>query len=569
MGKCRRRYGRSVFFAFLRAGALAVLCAGCGGAGGGRTVPQTDDAVASRSIAVEAAAAVATASLNAWPMYGYDVAHDGYNPNTKMFMDASISNLHLAWQFSLGETGTQTQPILATAVGTHKGVLFVGGRNGVSFGVDATTGKSVWSRSFGTEQMQCVDGGPLLTLGTQATSAYDPVAKVVYSVANTNASPNAPQTITVYKLDPATGDTLASVNITPTNLPGEIDFAHTGLTLANGMLYVGTGSTCDLSSWRGALYAVNVSTMTLTNTFYTVYGRGGPYSGGGIWGWGGAAVGGSGNVFVGVGNADINTGKIGPQPPFKATTDEQVGYGEHLVRLSSDLSTVLGSHAVHYDFNKSVTNLDLSGTPVLFSPVGCSSVTAIQGKAGLLNFYESQNIGAGPVGSFQFSVEGDTVAYIGNGTYSPLTGLYYANVPTATGGSIRPPGMVAVGMTGCKTPSIVWSSQFGADSYSIGSHDGQPRSAPTVTAGNVVFVSSPTIDGKSQLWALDATTGTVLNNGMPVLTTAALMRMPPVVDGEWLYVLDQGGDLYGLTLKADVPPIQPSLTGRQDPLSRW
>jgi outer membrane protein assembly factor BamB len=569
MGKYRRRYRGPGFFAFVRAGALAVLCAGCGGAGGGRTVPQTLDAASSRSIDGEAAPAVATASLNAWPMYGYDTAHDGYNPNTKMFTDASISKLHLAWQFSLGETGTQTQPILATAIGTHKGVLFVGGRNGVSFGVDATTGKSVWSRSFGTEQMQCVNGGPLLTLGAQATSAYDPVGKVVYSVANTNPAPNAPQTITIYKLDPATGDTLASVNITPMDLPGEIDFAHTGLTLANGMLYVGTGSTCDLSSWRGALYAVNVSTMTLANTFYTVFGRGGPYSGGGIWGWGGAAVGGSGNVFIGVGNADINTGKIGPQPPFKTTTNEQVGYGEHLVRLSSDLTTVLGSHAVHYDFSKSVANLDLSGTPVLFSPVGCPSVTAIQGKAGLLNFYESQNVGAGPVGSFQFSVGGDTVAYIGNGAYSPLTGLYYANVPTATGGSIRPPGMVAVGMTGCKTPSIIWSSQFGADSYSIGPHNGQPRSAPTVTAGNVVFVSSPTVDGKSQLWALDATTGTVLNNGNPVLTTAALMRMPPVIDGEWLYVLDQGGDLYALTLKADVPSIKATLTGRQDPISRW
>ncbi len=150
-----------------------------------------------------------------------------------------------------------------------------------------------------------------------------------------------------------------------------------------------------------------------------------------------------------------------------------------------------------------------------------------------------------------------------------MTGLYYANVPTATGGSIRPPGMVAVGMTGCKTPSIIWSSQFGADSYSIGPHNGQPRSAPTVTAGNVVFVSSPTVDGKSQLWALDATTGTVLNNGNPVLTTAALMRMPPVIDGEWLYVLDQGGDLYALTLKADVPSIKATLTGRQDPISRW
>ena len=101
-------------------------------------------------------------------MYGYDMAHDGYNPNTKMFTDASIAKLHLAWQFGLGETGSQTQPILATGIGTHKGILFVGGRGGLAFGVDATTGKNVWKRSFGTMQMQCVYGGPLLKLGVQA-----------------------------------------------------------------------------------------------------------------------------------------------------------------------------------------------------------------------------------------------------------------------------------------------------------------------------------------------------------------------------------------------------------------
>ena len=69
-------------------------------------------------------------------------------------------------------------------------------------------------------------------------------------------------------------------------------------------MYVGSGSTCDLSSWRGAVYAVNVASMTLENTFYTVYGQGGAYSGGGVWGWGGAAVDAAGNVYIGVGNAD-------------------------------------------------------------------------------------------------------------------------------------------------------------------------------------------------------------------------------------------------------------------------
>jgi len=555
------RLPRPDFSAFPAVVLFALLMAACSG-GGGRSVPATDTTAgssSSRAALSVVPAATASPAFNTWPTYGYDNAHDGYNPNTALFTSAGVATLHLGWQLKLGETGTQTQPILATGVGSLKGVLFVSGRKGIAYGINAVTGKSLWSRSFGTEQMKCVGVPTPETLGMQSTAVYDPVAKVVYEVASTNAAPNAPAAITIYKLNPATGATLGSVNVTPSNLPGEIDFAHTALTLAGGTLYVGTGSTCDLSSWRGAVYAVNAGSMTLENTFYTVYGQGGAYSGGGVWGWGGAAVDAAGNVYVGVGNADYNTGKNGPQPPFVTTANEEAGYGDHLVSLSSNLSTVLASYGVAYAFSKTERNLDLSGTPVLFTPAGCPTMVAIQGKAGLLNFYTAGNIGAGPVGSFTFSVAEDDISYIGNGAYSPVTGLYYANVPTSSGGSIRPPGMVGFGMSGCSTPSIVWSSQFGADSYQIGAHDGQPRSAPTVTAGNVVFVASPTTAGKSQLWALDATTGTVLNGGAPVFTTASLLRMPPVIDGKWMYLLDQGGDLYGLSLDVSVPAVAATL----------
>ncbi len=141
--------------------------------------------------------------------------------------------------------------------------------------------------------------------------------------------------------------------------------------------------------------------MTLVNTFFPVYNQGGAYCGGGVWGWGGAAVDASGNVYIGVGNAGFNTGSIAPQSPFQKTTNPQTGYGEHLVQLSGDLSTVLASHAVAYIFP--ARNLDLSGTPVLMTPVGCPSLVAIQGKAGLLNFYRADGTGrfdgtAGPRG---------------------------------------------------------------------------------------------------------------------------------------------------------------------------
>ncbi len=85
----------------------------------------------------------------------------------------------------------------------------------------------------------------------------------------------------------------------------------------------------------------------------------------------------------------------------------------------------------------------------------------------------------------------------------------------------------------------------------------------------MVFVASPTAVGTSQLWAVDARTGAVLNGGAPILTTSNLMRMPPVIDGKWMYVLDQGGNLYGLTLDPTVARIQPWFAQSREPPVKW
>jgi hypothetical protein len=300
MVKLGRLFRRSPFRSFLLGLVLAASCAGCGGGGGGggSALPATVTA-ASRTVSAAAVkhATVRTTAFNNWPTYAYDNSHDGYNPNSTLFTDASIAKLHLGWDFALGEAGAQTQPILATNIGTHQGVLYVGGRKGIEYAIDALTGAPVWSKSFGTMQMKCVGAnGQLLTLGIQGTSVYQETKNALFVVDSVNSAPNGPQTITLYKLDPLTGATLGSVNVTPTNLPGEVDFAHTGLTLASGTLYLGTGSTCDISSWRGRLAAVDVGSMTLADTFFPVYNQGGAYSGGGVWGWGGAAVDKSANV---------------------------------------------------------------------------------------------------------------------------------------------------------------------------------------------------------------------------------------------------------------------------------
>jgi hypothetical protein len=128
--------------------------------------------------------------------------------------------------------------------------------------------------------------------------------------------------------------------------------------------------------------------------------------------------------------------------------------------------------------------------------------------------------------------------------------------------------MVALQFSGCAS-SILWHSQFGPDSISYESIGSRPRSAPTVTAGGVVFMGTPctpngtggcgaptAVKPGGALWALDASTGTVLGGGNPLLTTFDHIRMAPSADGLWVWVLDNSGNLFGLTIDPAVPAIQ-------------
>jgi hypothetical protein len=342
-------------------------------------------------------------------------------------------------------------------------------------------------------------------------------------------------------------------------------------------LYLGTSSNCEQASWRGRVVSVNPSTMAVQNTFFTTYSFG-SYGGGGVWAWGGVSADGAGNVYLGSGNAETpDTISSGTEAaPFVSTTDEQAGYAEHLVKISSDLSTVEDSNYPGFNFKVGNSDLDYTGTPVLFQPSGCDLMSATQGKGGTLVINDTTNLST-PV-SYTLSMPNGIADYIGNPGYSPDTGLLYAAVASSQGGSLEPPGMVALQFSGCNS-SILWHTAFGPDSFSYESIGAVPRSAPTVTAGGVVFMGTPCTPSGSgcgapgalsgAVWALDASTGAVLNGGNPVLFTPDHIRMAPTADGLWLWVYDNSGNLYGLTVDSSVPTIQKRTGQRDVPRARF
>jgi hypothetical protein len=501
--------------------------------------------------------------FNDYTTFGYDNQRDVFNPNSTSLTPATLSTLHLAWQANISDFNTQTQPILATEVPGHAGVLFVGGGSGAVYGYDALTGAHMWTQSLGQMTYTCAGppAGPVF-FGVGGSAAYDPASKSLYIAGSSNSSQNGYSKDTLWQLDAATGAKLGSVDFEPPQIPGvtsELNFTHTAVALSNGVAYVGTGSTCDVSAWRGAVVAINVPAMAVASRFYTIWdpqntrGQGAqPWSGGGVWGWGGVSLDPGGNVFTGVGNTDQGFSNGTLQPPYVAPSHEYDGFAETLLQLSGGLSYMTSNHPIPVNtYSNTVNDLDVQGTPLVVTPngAGCSTMLALQGKSGELNLYNENSLGSGPVQQYQLATTDGDDAYLGSPAYSPATGLIYASVATSASPTMLPSGLAAIN-PGCGSPSFAWHTAFGVDSNS----QATPRSVPAVSAGGVVLAGSLGAGGGGDLWALDASTGALLS-GTPILHTSSTLRLPATIDGKWVFVLDNDGDLYGLTTDPSVKAI--------------
>lgn len=448
-------------------------------------------------------APAATAAAVDWTSFGYDLQRTGYNPLEKTIGSGSFGTMHPT-SMGLPNVGyyMQGEPVLAAGVnvaGARRNLLFAGAQSGEFYALDTDTGNAVWSAHLGSGSLVCPETPSSFSWGVEGTPALDRARNRVYVPDGANQ---------IHALDLSTGAEAAGWPVAIAPVTGH-DFIHAALTYnpANGLLYAQTSGACDLSPWYGRIVAIDTSAANVVRTFYPEQGG----SGGGIWGIGGASIDPQTNdVFIAVGNAD--------------GAAQTAGYGEQIVQLSADLSTVIAHNyppAMPVMFDS-----DFGATPMLFQPIGCPPLLAALNKSGAFVLYNRSNVGAGPIQIVNMGQTSDEMR--GVPAYDPVTNYVYVALPSAHDAYEQGIGAFSMRSDCTINPTPVWNESFGAN--------GDNRS-PITVANGVVYASGYS---DSTTYAFDASSGSRLWSAG--LSDAGAVG--PIVAGGRLYVGDIRGTIH-------------------------
>jgi outer membrane protein assembly factor BamB len=450
-------------------------------------------------------AAASTAAPVSWLTYGFNDQRTGYNPSETTIGPGNAAGLHTLWRVDLGDVMI-AQPVEAAAVrvgGVPTNVVYEGTEHGDFYAIRAADGHQVWHRNLGSVQTNCfnVPDGVWGIGGAAAISFTGPGTGVIY-VAGGDGS--------VHALDLTTGSEQTGWPVTGVFTPAQ-EHVWSGANLFAGELYVTVASHCDSPPYHGDTVEIDVATRAIVNRFYPAGPPSGGISGGGIWGYGGAAVEPSnGHVFVATGNA--------------LTTPENYLYSEAVVELSPSLA-VLGSNSP----SLVGSDVDFGATPVLFHPAGCPvTLVAAKNKSGVLFVYAEGAVNAGYRQRLQVASVNDW-RFNGLPAWDPVTNMLYIGNSTDSSSGPYLHGMVALKAAANCSLSLAWQKSVGQSFTSV--------SSPTVANGVVYYG-----DGNaSQELAFDAATGTQLwSSG---LTTGQLFAAATLANGE-LFVASWDHHLY-------------------------
>jgi outer membrane protein assembly factor BamB len=349
-------------------------------------------------------------------------------------------------------------------------LLYVATEAGSVYALSATSGAIVWRRELGT-----VKTDECGTWGITSTGAIDVPRGLLYVIGATGD---------LHALATATG---AEADGFPRQIVARpaYEYVWSGLRIARDRLYVAIASYCDVGGPDGAFPEGGVVSIPLDRPDEaTVWDPvPGPGNLGGIWGWGGVSVDPvDGTIYTGVGNSHVWSQEC-------SCYVDDVGYGNHVVRLTPDLGSVIDSDLPDLP---STGDYDFGAAPLLFQPKGCPPLAAANNKVGSLFIWNRKRLAAGPLVSIPLA---DGVSpFVGAPAWSARDQTMYAdqavlyNDRGRLGNGVRAFRVA----TRCRFQAI-WAMPLG---------DG--NQAKPLVVGDVVFATGGTPGG---FYALDARNG--------------------------------------------------------------
>jgi hypothetical protein len=496
----------------------------------------------------------------------YDTLRTSWDQNEPNLAPSDVQSASFGQVFRTKLKGAiYAQPLVVN------GIVIVTTEKALAYGIDATTGKVVWKRHFGTpvlaSTISCGDLKP--DIGSTSTPVEDPSTGLVYLTTRLQQGQGRPGNHTwLQAISAATGKEAANFPVeiqgTPDNTPGVpfTDYSQLqrpGLLLLGGVVYMAFSSDCDHGPYRGIVAGVSTTTHQITAMWSDESGAGTDQSSqSGIWQSGGGLVSDGANQIL------LTSGN-GIAPPPSPGTSPPPTLSESVIRLqvgSNGKLTPTDYFAPGDAPTLDQNDEDLgSGGPIAlpaqyFGTSADPDLLVQVGKDGRVFLLNRNNLGGREQGSggsdnaLQIlgpfnGVWGHPAVYGGQGGY-----IYYTE--STGGGFLR---ALSYGTNSSGVPQLT-NAGTSAGAFGYGSGSPTVTSNGTTTGSAVVWVVYD--DGVSGTGGTLEAYGAVPSGGtLPLLWsgpigTASKFSVSTAYNGR-VYVGNREGDLYAFGAKSNAP----------------
>lgn len=436
-----------------------------------------------------------------WSGYLFAPAHSSYNAAATAITTANAATIKQYWQWKPAAPTMPGQPgpgVLAspTVVGGH---VYVGADTGVFYALDLATKRVLWQRFLGFVASTTCRGSRGFT--STATVAPDPTRAGQLTVYVAAADGY------LYALRASDGATVwRAVVAIPSSTKN--DYYNWGSpAVANGKIYMGIASECDVPLVRGGVKGYSQSTGALIGTYYSV-----PPGQTGATVWSSVAVNSGGDVFATTGNGS-------------ATQQD----GQSVVRLNG--TTMARVDGWKVPANQAIFDSDFGASPTLFSATLGGTATPMIGacnKNGVYYALRQQSLASGPV--WQRNISQGSPSGTGSCLAAAIwnaQSLFVAGSPTMIGGTSYPG---AIRRLDPATGAIIW--ERGLFGTILGS--------PSLNGSGIIAAGTYNTKTTNFVYLINRDTGAILRS---ISTLGAQVFGQPVFADNYLLIPTNGAGL--------------------------